>query len=225
MARAFVPCFLPTYAHTLTRASRAQMFFFAKVVYSRNEKTTAPTALYTRCPVPQMGTAPFLQNVGSFSNKPLSQKQTYRLGSHTLTHSAQRHCEGNSSQIINSRLNHTLYTSKAQTLHTWMDPYLRCGTLRYTPRYRAHPDTHNRYSLSRRGVRRVAYRQARPSITRDPSRLGSGTEKACLLAVRGPAWRFMHDAGKVLLGMARSGNRPPRPARHAHGGLRISRSS
>ena len=129
------------------------------------------------------------------------------------------------SQMINSRLNNTLDTSKAQALHTWMDPYLRCGTLRYTPRYRAHPDTHNRFSLSRRGVRRVAYRQARPSITRDPSRLGSGTEKTCLLAVRGPAWRFMHDAGKVWLGMARSGNRPPRPARHAHGGLRISRSS
>ena len=96
---------------------------------------------------------------------------------------AHRRVRGSGRQTIKSRLNNTLYTSKAQALHTWMDPYLRCGTLRYTPRYRAHPDTHNRYSLSRRGVRRVTYRQARPSITRnDPSRLGSGTGKICLLA-------------------------------------------
>ena len=61
---------------------------------------------------------------------------------HTLT---QRHCEGNSSQIINSRLNTALYTSKAQD--NWMD--LCYGTLRYTPRYRAHTDTQSPYlSLS-----------------------------------------------------------------------------
>ena len=63
------------------------------------------------------------------------------LRAHTLAHSHRRvpdPVRGSGRQIINSRLNNTLYTSKAQALHTWMDPYLRCGTLRYTPRYRAH---------------------------------------------------------------------------------------
>ena len=37
--------------------------------------------------------------------------------------SAVAQASGSGRQIINSRLNNTLYTSKAQALHTWMDPY------------------------------------------------------------------------------------------------------